>query len=84
MKRTELAVDCILQSLRVRLGWCIAHIEKAPRFASVIATMDTKAARWARAAVGQPNIAAVTDVMAGELAPLNFDLTSTRHLVSRD
>ncbi len=82
IKRVESVVDCLVRNLRVRLGWCLAHLERAPKFAAVIATMDAAASQWARGSVGQPDLSDVMRVMNGELAPLNFDLLSTRHLVS--
>lgn len=81
MKRVDIVVDCLLRCLRQRLGACIAHIEKVPRFATEMASIDVAASQWARSAVGQPDVALVMQIMAGDAPPVNFDLLSTRHLV---
>jgi hypothetical protein len=77
-------VDCVTVGLRVRLGLCISRIDRIPAFGMLIISMDAAAVAWARSVVtAPPDPVVVSRIASGKQSPVDFDVSSTKHLVTR-
>jgi len=77
-------VDCVTVGLRVRIGLCLSRIDRIPGFGMLIISMDAAAVAWARSVItAPPDPVVVSRIANGKQSPVDFDVASTNHLVTR-
>lgn len=76
------AIECVAECLRVRLGGAIVRMERLPQYGKFLAMMDAGATAWARSAAGPLDVATAAAVVNGNAPLVNFNVATTRHLVS--
>lgn len=76
-------MDKLTEGIRARFGQTVAYLEKIPACGSLLASLDSDASAWARAAIGAPDRATIEAIYKGKSKLINYDVPSTRHLVIR-
>ena len=76
-------LDCLVESLRSRLGSTLVIMDRVPALLPAIAAMDAEAYTWVRSScLCPPDAALVAAIARGEQPLTGFNAASTKHLVT--